>query len=178
MQIPVKPEPVVVYGQISAVELVEGEYGEQVEVRLDPIPAEEFQRRWWFKPSSRASSKWMKFVTSFNKARGEDIENAEELVGQFVKIEEIEKSGNIRGEDRTWTEPVVTKVYPNEIELLKDVGEEEKDHPPFENSITDPAAIELLKQLYKQQGEETFMKTVEAMGYDPQEALKVVSNGE
>ena len=73
---------------------------------------------------------------------------------------------------------MVTKVYPNEIELLKDVGEEEKDHPPFENSITDPAAIELLKQLYKQQGEETFMKTVEAMGYDPQEALKVVSNGE
>ena len=181
MNIPVKPEPVVTHGKIVSIELVEGEYGEQVEVQVERIPPSEFMWRQWFTPSSRSNSKWMRFVQSFNKARGSDIESVEEMIGAYVKIVELERSGEIRGEFREWTEPIVEKVYESEEEIYAELGEdanpfdeEEEPDNPGETSITDPAVLNLLKQLYEQQGEEVFMQTVKGMGYDPSVALKAI----
>jgi len=173
MNIPVKPEPVVTYGKIVSVELTEGDYGQQIQVQVERIPPSEFLWRSWFKPSTRSNSKWMRFVQSFNRARGSDIETAEEMVGTYVKIVELDRSGEINGEFREWQEPYVEKVYESEEEIYQELGEEAN---PFdeEDTISDPAVVKLLKQLYEQQDEETFRQTVTTMGYDFEAALRAI----
>ncbi len=118
MAIPVKAEPAQVFGQISNAEEVQGQFGEQVRINLLPAdPSAVNERVFFFKISTRANSKWIKFVDSFNKALAKAIQGAgeiadvNEIVGTWVKVIEVPRSGIVNGEQRDWTDPEVAEVY-------------------------------------------------------------------
>ena len=130
--IPVVGQKPKAFGKIESVALVESEYGvvidgkkQQIEILLHPAdPGATTMRKWWFKPSDRANSKWIGFVESFNTARKKvvpdtkSIKDEQEMVGSFVRIEETTKSGVIQGEQKEWNIQEVVEYYPTEADCV------------------------------------------------------------
>jgi len=108
-QIPVKaqaqPDQVCTIVNIA---VVSGDYGDQIQVDFQTASGGIFSR--WFPFSSHQSSKWIKFVNSFNDARGEPVSDASEMVGTTIALGEKQESGEIQGEHRTWNVPIVKAI--------------------------------------------------------------------
>ena len=108
-------------GKIDTIQEVEGNYGTQVQVTVAPAdPQAVTNRLFWFKPSAQGNSKWMKFVNTFNSARSSAVQGSvpvqkvDELISAWVEIEEIPRSGVVNGEQRDWSEPVVSRYFATE----------------------------------------------------------------
>lgn len=179
-QIPVKPAPDRLVGEIVSVEVVAGDYGKQIQVTLDPVPAAEFHRQFWFTYSAKGSSKWMRFVTSFNQSIGREIDAADELVGEIVEIVEHERSGEIRGEARTWTEPVVVTVFMDRDEAMAAVEQPVSNTPGTAAPDSVPPTLEsmsgLLTQVYEATGRDPdrFFAQVKGFGFSRDAVLNIV----
>jgi hypothetical protein len=190
--IPVVATPQEVIGKVDSVELVQGNFGEQVKIVITPSNPEATNvRMFFFKPSDNQSSKWMKFVASFNKANGSAIKVVEEMVGVYVRIEEVKKSGKVQNEDREWTEPVVREVFASADAALSawglnrasaNVNSEPVEVAPIAQ-IPD-AVAGILKQKWvevsgKNQGvpaeivNEIFWNEVKGWGFDRQSVLAI-----
>lgn len=143
MEIPVVGEMPKTLGKISAIEIVEGKFGPQIQVTVEPVNPEATNVRLFWFPAPRpgqkplSTSKWMKFVNSFNDAHkkavtgAQPIKKADEMLDCYVTIEEIQRSARIQGEDRTWAEPTVVTIFNSATQAL---DEWRKDNPVVEGS--------------------------------------------
>ena len=121
MTIPVTVTHQKLIGKVESIQEVEGNYGTQVQVVVAPANPEAVTNRlFWFKPSDKGNSKWMKFVNAFNSARAAavqgsvPVQSVDELVNAWVEIEELPRSGVVQGEQRDWTEPVISHYFATE----------------------------------------------------------------
>ncbi len=116
--IPFETKDSEVIGQIKGIETVPGQFGEQIQITLTPVdPNATNVRLWWFGVSDKKSSKWGRFLASFNESRIKANPSAgaakkvEDMLDIYVRIAEIPRAAKIRGEDREWREQVVREVY-------------------------------------------------------------------
>ena len=116
--IPFETKDAEVIGQIKGLETVPGQFGEQIQITVTPVnPNATNVRLWWFALSDRKSSKWGRFLASFNEARIKANPSAgaakrvEDLLDVYVRVAEVPRAAKVRGEDREWREQVVREVY-------------------------------------------------------------------
>lgn len=199
------------FGKIESIEDETGEYGRQAAVRIKPCNPEAVSyKSFWMKlpedPNEKPSmrSKWMRFVTSFNKLYKKVIGGTNEMIGSWVCIEETPKTFEQRDGSGTqeYMEPLVCEIFPTEeraveawkahqATIVKKVREEVPYSPPDVPSAPAPAVaalpptiVEVLKKQYisvskedktVSENKEALWAVVSAWGYTKEQVMAAVS---
>ncbi len=186
------------FGRIESIDDETGDYGRQAAVKMKPCNPEAVSyKTFWMKlpedpiEKPSMSSKWMKFVTSFNKVSKKAIALATDMVGAWVCIEETPKSfERTDGTTQDYMEPLVSTVYANEdaamlawkthqSTIVKKVATPEPvpfDEPkPTVVPVPDAIAVVLKSMLAGEKGDkEKLWEKAQSMGFTKMQVLSAV----
>ena len=193
--IPVKPEPVKSFGQITSVSEAEGQFGPQVLVNIRPAdPNAVNERVLYFSLKAHPNSAWMKFVSSFNRELqkavqgASDIADAEQMVNTWVKLEETQRSAIINGEYRDFNDRIIMEVYTSDetcaaawkshVEALT-AGVRKATPPPEEQATPEllpDSIVKALKAAWDSSGKnpDKLWVSVQGWGFTRQQVLAAV----
>lgn len=118
MTIPVKPEPVLIFGQITKIEEAASDWGNYVHVYVTPAdPNATSERDLRMKWSTHRNSPLQKFFRSFNRALvrlipgSTPIASDQQCVGAYVQISEVPQEAMRDGNYIEWNEYQVDELY-------------------------------------------------------------------
>ena len=193
MGISVEATGLEVIGKIKEIGLVDGKFGSQIQVTMQPAdPNAANMRMWWFpnKPPFRANSKWIKFIKSFdlcvsrNTGKAYAIKDSDEMLGHWVTIEDVQRSGIVQGEPREWTEPVVKEVFENEAAAMAAWSKNapapvaQTEPAPAPRATIEPAVVAVLKSQWDtaNHDEALFWPMVQGWGYSKELVMASVKD--
>lgn len=187
---PVKARPPKAFGQLTAAEEVEGNFGIQYRITLKQANPEATNDRWFFFPASdETKSKWMKFVASLVRFIGE-LNTSDDMLMRWVEITELagQPFKGQDGEMHEVTQPTVTAVFADEAECRAAFFKFQAERganapapvvpaaPAPAKPVVDPATIPMLRTMYANAAnEEAFKQAIKAFGFgDPDAVLKLI----
>lgn len=186
MTIPVKPEPVLIFGQIARFAEVESEWGMYVHVYVTPAdPNATSERDLRMKWSKHRNSPLQKFFRSFDRALvrlipgSSLIANDQQCVGAYVRISEIPQEAVRDGNYIEWNEYQIDELY--ETKEVFDTawkahvatltaGIRKEAPPPPEPATPEPLPASIIiefKKQYEKLGKnaDALLAIAEAWGY-------------
>ncbi len=181
---PVKARPPKVFGQLTAAEEIEGNFGQQIRVTLKQAnPDATTDRLFFFPYSDDPKSKWIKFVESLTRFIG-DINSSDEMLLHWVEITEMQ-GAPFKGQDgemHNITLPTITATFESEQECRQAWSKYQADRgatpvsgseAPKASAPIDPTVIPMLKQMYVGTGknDEAFLQAVKTFGFTDTEAV-------
>jgi len=140
-----------IIGQITNLSLTEQEYGPRIVVEITPI-GETTPTLLFFSASTHRRSKWQRWLSMMRKLNP-NINSANDLIKQIVKLELIEETYNVEGNSQISEFWVPRKIYTSEAEALADsdfvpAGERLGLRPTETKAALPPEIVMAAKALY------------------------------